>query len=115
MNNCIEGLKKILGHAEKKGVIIQMELLNSKNIFVINLDHRKDIELLISQVERCENILKKLTIDPLVKDDFINQNLSLADYVKEIIKSFEEISKKMFVIDKEKYTKIAQLQHAIAC
>ena len=30
MNNCIEGLKKILGYAEKKGVIIQMELLNSK-------------------------------------------------------------------------------------
>ena len=30
MNNCVEGLKKIMGHAEKKGVIIQMELLNSK-------------------------------------------------------------------------------------
>ena len=28
--NCVEGLQKILGHAEKKGVIIQMELLNSK-------------------------------------------------------------------------------------
>jgi len=34
MNNCIEGLKKILGHAEKKGVMIQMELLNSK------IDHK---------------------------------------------------------------------------
>jgi hydroxypyruvate isomerase len=30
MNNCVEGLKKILSHAEKKGVILQMELLNSK-------------------------------------------------------------------------------------
>ena len=30
MENCLEGLKKILGYAEKKGVIIQMELLNSK-------------------------------------------------------------------------------------
>ncbi|MGB2253010.1 MAG: hydroxypyruvate isomerase family protein [Flavobacteriaceae bacterium] len=30
MDNCVEGLKKILGYAEKKGVIIQMELLNSK-------------------------------------------------------------------------------------
>ncbi|RPG66998.1 MAG: hydroxypyruvate isomerase [Flavobacteriaceae bacterium TMED121] len=28
--NCAEGLKRIIGHAEKKGVIIQMELLNSK-------------------------------------------------------------------------------------
>jgi hydroxypyruvate isomerase len=30
MNNCAEGLKKIIGVAEKKGVIIQMELFNSK-------------------------------------------------------------------------------------
>jgi hydroxypyruvate isomerase len=30
MDNCVAGLKKILGYAEKKGVIIQMELLNSK-------------------------------------------------------------------------------------
>ena len=34
INNCVEGLKKIMGHAEKKGVIIQMELLNSK------IDHK---------------------------------------------------------------------------
>ena len=30
MKNCVEGLKKILSQAEKKGVIIQMELFNSK-------------------------------------------------------------------------------------
>lgn len=30
LKNCVEGLKKILGQAEKQGVIIQMELLNSK-------------------------------------------------------------------------------------
>ena len=34
INNCVEGLKKIMGHAEKKGVVIQMELLNSK------IDHK---------------------------------------------------------------------------
>ena len=34
MDNCAEGLKRIMGRAEKKGVIIQMELLNSK------VDHR---------------------------------------------------------------------------
>lgn len=34
MNNCVLGLKKILSHAEKKGVIIQMELFNSK------IDHK---------------------------------------------------------------------------
>lgn len=30
MKNCAEGLKKIMSHAEKSGVIIQMELFNSK-------------------------------------------------------------------------------------
>lgn len=30
LRNCVEGLKKILALAEKKGVIIQMELFNSK-------------------------------------------------------------------------------------
>jgi hydroxypyruvate isomerase len=30
MNNCAEGLKKIIGLAEKMGVVIQMELFNSK-------------------------------------------------------------------------------------
>jgi len=34
LKNCAEGLKKILSIAEKKGVIIQMELLNSK------IDHK---------------------------------------------------------------------------
>jgi hydroxypyruvate isomerase len=30
MKNCVEGLKQIIGLAEKKGVVIQMELFNSK-------------------------------------------------------------------------------------
>ena len=30
LSNCVEGLKQILSLAEKKGVVIQMELLNSK-------------------------------------------------------------------------------------
>lgn len=30
LKNCAEGLKQIMSHAEKRGVIIQMELLNSK-------------------------------------------------------------------------------------
>ena len=30
LKNCAEGLKKILPHAEKRGVIICMELLNSR-------------------------------------------------------------------------------------
>jgi hydroxypyruvate isomerase len=34
LKNCVEGLKQIIGQAEKKGVVIQMELLNSK------IDHK---------------------------------------------------------------------------
>ncbi len=34
LKNCAEGIKKIIGQAEKKGVILQMELLNS------NVDHK---------------------------------------------------------------------------
>ena len=30
LKNCAEGLKQIMSHAEQKGVIVQMELLNSK-------------------------------------------------------------------------------------
>ena len=62
-------------------------------------DIKKDIELLVSQVERCGQILKKLSLNPSQEDDFINQELSISEYVSEIIKSFSEISDKEFVIN----------------
>ena len=62
-------------------------------------DLKKDIELLVSQVERCGQILKKLSLNPSQEDDFINQELSISEYVTEIIKSFKEISDKEFVIN----------------
>ena len=60
---------------------------------------RKDIELLAGQIERCSEILKKLTLNPIIEDDFIDQDLSIAEYVDEIIKSFQEISKKEFIVN----------------
>tara|TARA_B100000963_G_scaffold132719_1_gene115561 strand:+ start:978 stop:2258 length:1281 start_codon:yes stop_codon:yes gene_type:complete len=62
-------------------------------------DIKKDIELLVSQVERCGQILKKLSLNPSQEDDFINQELSISEYVLEIVKSFREISNKEFVIN----------------
>ena len=62
-------------------------------------DIKKDIELLVSQVERCGQILKKLSLNPSQEDDFINQELSISEYVSEIIKSFREISDKQFIIN----------------
>jgi len=60
---------------------------------------KKDINLLISQIERCSEILKKLTLNPTIEDNFIDRDLSIADYVNEIIKSFKETSKKDFILN----------------
>ena len=62
-------------------------------------DVEKDIELLSSQVERCNQILKRLTLNPVEEDDFIDKDLTMRDYLREIISSFKEISKKNFVFN----------------
>ena len=69
--------------------------------FKNDIDLKKDVELLVSQVERCNEILRRLTLNPTIEDDFIDKDLSLADYVKEIVSSFKEISAKNFDIDIE--------------
>jgi len=76
--------------------IISTDLLKQ---FKGDIEIKKDIELLVSQIERCSEILKKLTLNPTIEDDFIDRDLSIADYVSEIIKSFREISKKEFIIN----------------
>ena len=62
-------------------------------------DIQKDIELLSSQVERCNEILKRLTLNPVEEDDFIDKDLSMKEYLNEIISSFKEISKKNFIFN----------------
>ena len=62
-------------------------------------DLEKDIELLNSQVERCNEILKRLTLNPVEEDEFIDKDISVRDYLHEIINSFREISKKEFVFN----------------
>ena len=59
----------------------------------------KDIELLSSQVERCNEILKRLSLNPVEEDDFIDKDLTIRDYLNEIISSFREISKKNFILN----------------
>ena len=59
----------------------------------------QDVELLSSQVERCNQILRKLTLNPIEEDDFIDEDLSIRDYLKEIILSFNETSKKEFILN----------------
>ena len=62
-------------------------------------DISKDIELLSSQVERCNEILKRLTLNPVEEDDFIDKDLTMRDYLGEIVSSFKDISKKSFVFN----------------
>ena len=76
--------------------IITSDLLEQ---FKGNNEVKKDINLLASQIERCGEILKKLTLNPIIEDDFIDRDLSLADYLNEILKSFKEISKKEFIVN----------------
>ena len=76
--------------------IISSDLLKQ---FVDNNEVKKDIDLLMSQIERCGEILKKLTLNPTIEDNFIDRNLSIASYLNDIIKSFKEISKKEFILN----------------
>ena len=76
--------------------IISSDLLKQ---FKDNVEIKKDIDLLMSQIERCSVILKKLTLNPIIEDDFIDKDLTIADYLNEIIKSFKETSKKKFIVN----------------
>ena len=78
--------------------IITQELMKQ---FKNNKDVQKDIELLSSQVERCNLILKKLSLNPIEEDEFIDRDISVRDYLNEIILSFKEISSKNFVFNYE--------------
>ena len=60
---------------------------------------KRDIELLVDQIDRCSQILKKLTLNPTIEDDFIDRDLTIANYVKNIVQSFEETSKKEFILN----------------
>tara|TARA_B100001057_G_scaffold393081_1_gene401892 strand:- start:245 stop:1000 length:756 start_codon:yes stop_codon:yes gene_type:complete len=71
---------------------LSKQLKNQKDVI-------QDIQLLSSQVERCNQILKKLSLDPNQEDDFIDEDLSMKDYLKEIVSSFQETSEKKFLLN----------------
>jgi len=67
--------------------------------FGTNEKIKNDLDLLVSQSNRCSEILKKLTLNPNIDDKFIDSELSLDLYIDEIVKSYEEISEKKFIIN----------------
>ena len=63
-----------------------------------NSKYSNDINLLVSQSNRSNEILKSLTLNPHIKDEFLKNKLSLNDYLSSIILSYEEISEKKFIL-----------------
>ena len=90
--------------------IISQDLLEQLNN---NKDLKKDLELLVSQVDRCNDILKRLSINSTLEDDFIGKDLSLKNYLKEIINSFKEISDKNFILNIEQDTNSFDIKKSI--
>jgi len=88
--------------AHSLGTPLSTILLTVKELqkeFKSNHKIRKDLDLLVSQSNRCSEILKKLSLNPNINDEFLNINLTLHDYLNEIVRSYEEISKKFFLIN----------------
>ena len=71
---------------------LMKQLKNQKDVI-------QDIELLSSQVERCNQILRRLSLNPIEEDEFIDIDINMRDYLKEIILSFKETSKKVFILN----------------
>jgi two-component system, sensor histidine kinase RegB len=76
-------------------------------------DIEKDIELLSSQVERCNEILKRLSLNPVEEDNFIDKDLTMRDYLSEIISSFKEISKKNFIFNFDQDSNVKKITKSI--
>ena len=76
-------------------------------------DFEKDIELLSSQVERCNEILKRLSLNPVEEDDFIDNDFTMRDYLNEIVISFREISNKNFVLNFDQDSNVKKITKSI--
>ncbi|MDB2580091.1 ActS/PrrB/RegB family redox-sensitive histidine kinase [Candidatus Pelagibacter bacterium] len=74
---------------------------------------KKDIQLLSSQVERCNEILKRLTLNPVEEDEFIDKDISMKDYLSEIIASFKEISQKKFIFNHDQFSNQKKITKSI--
>ena len=73
----------------------------------------KDLDLLVSQSLRCREILKKLSLNPNVEDNFIESSINLKDYVNEIVRSYEEISAKKFYVKDENFKNIIRIKKSV--
>ena len=105
--------------AHSLGTPLSTIMLTAKEIqkeLGVETKFKKDIDLLISQSSRCGEILKKLSLNPKINDNFIDFDVDLYGYLNEIIRSYEEISDKKFVFNADNHRnpiKIPKLQEII--
>ncbi len=94
--------------AHSLGTPLSTILLTAKELkkeYGDNKKISKDLDLLVSQSNRCSEILKKLSLNPNIEDKFISSNISLNECIQEIVSSFEEISKKKFLVNSNEFKK----------
>ena len=92
--------------AHSLGTPLSTILLTSKELqkeFGKNKKIKNDLDLLVSQSNRCSAILKKLTLNPNIEDEFFDNEISMDNYIKEIVRSYQEISDKKFVINLKEF------------
>ncbi len=92
--------------AHSLGTPLSTILLTAKELqkeFSKDKKINKDLELLVSQSKRCSEILKKLSLNPNIEDDFIDTKVSVKDCINEIVRSFREISTKKFIVNSDNY------------
>ena len=90
--------------------IITQELLKQ---FEGQKEVKKDIQLLSSQVERCNEILKRLSLNPVEEDNFIDNDLTMREYLNEIVSSFKEISDKKFILNFDQDSNVKKITKSI--
>ena len=105
--------------AHSLGTPLSTIMLTAKEIqkeLGVETKFKKDLDLLISQSIRCGEILKKLSLNPKINDDFLEADVDLYGYLNEIIRSYKEISDKKFVFNADNHRnpiKIPKLQEII--
>jgi len=96
--------------AHSLGTPLSTILLTAKELQKDNDKDEKfknDLKLLVSQSYRCSEILRKLTLNPKIDDEFLDNEITMDSYIYEIVKSYQKISNKKFVVELSQFkTKI---------
>jgi len=75
--------------------IISADLLKQ---FKDDIEIKKDLELLVSQIERCSEILKKLTLNPTIEDEFMIEISLLVIIFLKSQNLFKKLVKKILLL-----------------